>query len=486
MPPKKSSNGYKFCEPLPKGEILTDKSNKKWKLGISIGKGGFGEIYSAKPFETSSKEYQNVIKIEPHTNGPLFVEMHFYIRNCKPEEIQDFINKKKIKTFGMPLFFGSGSHDYKGEKYRFLVLEKYGTDLWKLFLGNNKQFPEVTVFQIAIQILDILEYIHSRGYVHADIKGANILLGITKETKNKQVYLLDFGLATKFSTEKEFKPNPKRAHDGTIEYLSRDAHQGVQTRRGDLEILFYNMIQWLGCTLPWEGKVSNPKTVNESKESHMDSFQKISKACFGSNNCPDVLLSYFKYLKTLQFNTEPDYEKIKKILLKGIKDAGGVLNQELVFSNKKPDKLVSNQKSTPKKRKQSENEATTKKGQKPKADSESTMPTKSSPKKLKSNSKEIEKNTANEALAGYTDAMREVLRKKKENDQAKKTKKSRRATVDIPISSEDMEDLGIKKINTKRMKTVLDTATIMEPKRSKRLFGKNSRSYNDNASDTEI
>lgn len=73
--------------------------------------------------------------------------------------------------------------------------------------------------------MEVLEYIHRRGYVHADIKGANILMGATKGTTN-QIYLVDFGLATKFTTSKEFKPNPKKAHDGTIEYLSRDAHIG--------------------------------------------------------------------------------------------------------------------------------------------------------------------------------------------------------------------------------------------------------------------
>lgn len=71
--------------------------------------------------------------------------------------------------------------------------------------------------------LDVLEYIHSKSYVHADIKGANLLLGLNKGYEN-QVYLVDFGLAARYPSE--FKPNPKKAHNGTIEYTSRDAHVG--------------------------------------------------------------------------------------------------------------------------------------------------------------------------------------------------------------------------------------------------------------------
>lgn len=62
-----------------------------------------------------------------------------------------------------------------------------------------------------------------KSYVHADIKGANLLLGIKKGLEN-QVFLVDFGLASRFVTE--YKPNPKKAHNGTIEYTSRDAHLG--------------------------------------------------------------------------------------------------------------------------------------------------------------------------------------------------------------------------------------------------------------------
>ena len=71
--------------------------------------------------------------------------------------------------------------------------------------------------------MDVLEYIHGKGYVHADIKGTNILLDTKDESK---VYLIDFGLAERYTTGKVFKKNSKKCHNGTIEYLSRDAHMG--------------------------------------------------------------------------------------------------------------------------------------------------------------------------------------------------------------------------------------------------------------------
>ena len=52
------------------------------------GVGGFGEIYLCHE-DTSRKvtdEAPLAMKIEPHENGPLFVEMNFYIRACKPDD----------------------------------------------------------------------------------------------------------------------------------------------------------------------------------------------------------------------------------------------------------------------------------------------------------------------------------------------------------------------------------------------------------------
>ena len=83
--------------------------------------------------------------------------------------------------------------------------------------------------------MDALEYIHSRGYAHADVKGSNIMLELNDEyapTKKLRAYLVDYGLAYRFRTRagvhKPFVHDERRAHEGTLEFTSRDAHEGSE------------------------------------------------------------------------------------------------------------------------------------------------------------------------------------------------------------------------------------------------------------------
>lgn len=61
--PNRKKNMHKMPEPMPLGEILTDNSKEEWELGPSIGKGGFGEIYSAKRVLSEKSNVSYVIKI---------------------------------------------------------------------------------------------------------------------------------------------------------------------------------------------------------------------------------------------------------------------------------------------------------------------------------------------------------------------------------------------------------------------------------------
>lgn len=59
--------------------ILCDIAGSQWRIGAPVGAGSFGEIYLAsndisKPVDKNNANF--VTKIEPHSNGPLFVEIH--------------------------------------------------------------------------------------------------------------------------------------------------------------------------------------------------------------------------------------------------------------------------------------------------------------------------------------------------------------------------------------------------------------------------
>nr|CAI5837999.1 unnamed protein product [Callosobruchus analis] len=161
------------------GQLITDLNGKQWKLGRSIGNGGFGEIYEAT--DDSSKDDGYVAKVEKHSNGPLFVEINCYLRIAKLDMIAKWKQENNLKYLGMPHYVSSGSHYHKGEKYRFLIMPKYKTDVECIF-QEKRVFNLKTVLTLSVQIMDVLEYIHSKGYVHCDVKAANIMLGTTIET----------------------------------------------------------------------------------------------------------------------------------------------------------------------------------------------------------------------------------------------------------------------------------------------------------------
>ena len=85
--------------------------------------------------------------------------------------------------------------------------------------------------------------------------------------------MVDYGLACRYvsdNSHKEYKEDPKRRHDGTIEFTSRDAHKGVApSRRTDLEILGYVMLKWLCNVLPWENKLNDKEYVMNAKTRHV-------------------------------------------------------------------------------------------------------------------------------------------------------------------------------------------------------------------------
>jgi len=316
--PKKTASGYRMPDHLPEGTMLTDLFKKQWTLGKSIGIGGFGEIYLAGEGQQTPKgdSAKHVVKIEPKENGPLFVEMHFYIQVGTAEHVKGW--KSPVN---LPLMRGQGSYKHKDDTYRFLVIDRFGVDLDKTFLNGKNPLAQDVIGTLAVQIMNTLEYIHSRGYTHNDVKAANLLLGLGKDSHN--IYLVDFGLCVKYikpDGHKEYKADPRKAHDGTIEYLSRDAHIGCTSRRSDLEVLCYNLFHWNTGTLPWIKALDNAVKVQGEKEK----FMAAVPANFA--HLPASTQQLFKYVKNLKFDEKPDYDKCRAMFKSEMALTGGKIN----------------------------------------------------------------------------------------------------------------------------------------------------------------
>lgn len=204
-----------------------------------------------------------------------------------------------------------------------MIIDRFGSDLQKIYEANAKRFSRKTVLQLSLRILDILEYIHEHEYVHGDIKASNLLLSCKNPD---QVYLVDYGLAYRYCPDgvhKEYREDPRRCHDGTLEFTSIDAHNGVApSRRGDLEILGYCMIQWLSGHLPWEDNLKDPKYVRDSKIRYRENIAGLMDKCFPEINKPDEIAKYMETVKSLDYVEKPRYQNLRDILLQGLKSIG--------------------------------------------------------------------------------------------------------------------------------------------------------------------
>uniref|UniRef100_A0A8C7KAB4 non-specific serine/threonine protein kinase n=1 Tax=Oncorhynchus kisutch TaxID=8019 RepID=A0A8C7KAB4_ONCKI len=214
------------------------------KLGRIIGQGGFGLIYLGRlfPYLLLFDSLISLCLQDYHVNRPLFSELN-----------------KKLDFLGIPANWGSGLAEHNRTRFRFMAMDRLVSDLQKVCERNGDKLKKHTVLQLGCVLLDVLEYIHDNEYVHADVKNANLMLGHTDPNKLSthtvcllsvvHVYLADNGLSYRYSPDgvhKENKENPKKGHNGTVEYTSIDAQNGVApSRRGNLEVLGFCLLHWL-------------------------------------------------------------------------------------------------------------------------------------------------------------------------------------------------------------------------------------------------
>jgi serine/threonine protein kinase len=160
---------------LPKGEVFAG-----YTIVRRLGTGGMGEVYLAQHPRLPRRD---ALKILP---SELTADLEFRQRFNREADLAASLYNEHIV----------GIHDrgeYEGQLWISMDYVE-GTDAAKLLRSQYPSgMPKADVVEIISAVADALDYAHSRGLLHRDVKPANILLG--DASPRRRILLADFGIA---------------------------------------------------------------------------------------------------------------------------------------------------------------------------------------------------------------------------------------------------------------------------------------------------
>ncbi|HVF29757.1 MAG TPA: protein kinase [Pyrinomonadaceae bacterium] len=177
-------------KPLSEGTVL----NNRYEIVRKIGGGGMGAVYLA-----SDNNLGGVLRAVKE-----MVQSHIE-EEQQAKAVNDFKRESMIlSTLDHPSIPTIYDYFYDADEGRFYLVMKYisGGDLSsRLRSAAEGKIDEKTATQWAIQITDVLDYLHSQPstIVYRDLKPSNIMI----DGNSGRVMLIDFGIARSISQKEE-------------------------------------------------------------------------------------------------------------------------------------------------------------------------------------------------------------------------------------------------------------------------------------------
>ncbi|OAL53546.1 kinase-like protein [Pyrenochaeta sp. DS3sAY3a] len=256
----------------------------KYQLDRRLGRGAYGEVYLGHDLDSGEEV---ALKLEYHEVDPSQLQ----------NEVE--IYKKLDQGRGIPRFYWLG---YDCE-FTIMAFELLGPSLEDLFNYCSRKFSLKTVLLLADQLISRFQYIHSKGFIHRDVKPNNLLMGIG--TQGNTVYTTDIGLAKEIEDPHRYRYTYPMV--GTPRYASINALLGKeQSPRDDMESLGYVLLYFLKGSLPWQGLKCKP----EEKEKMI---LKMKQQATGSGLFHNVPVEFKKYFELISSDKSLSYRKLRRL-----------------------------------------------------------------------------------------------------------------------------------------------------------------------------
>lgn len=265
----------------------------KYRLGRKIGEGSFGDIYLGVNIQTEEEVAIKLESVRAKHPQLLYESKIFRI-------LQGGVGIPDVHWFGV-----------EGD-FNIMVIDLLGPSLEDLFNYCGRKFSLKCVLMIADQMITRIEYMHSKNFVHRDIKPDNFLIGLGKRAD--KIYVIDYGLAKKYRDPRTGVHIPFRDNKnltGTARYTSINTHLGIEpSRRDDLEAIGYVLMYFLKGKLPWQGLQGKTKKEKYDKIMETKIATPIETLCKGY---PEEFAIYLNYCRTLRFEDRPDYNYLRRL-----------------------------------------------------------------------------------------------------------------------------------------------------------------------------
>lgn len=221
-----SANNTPMGLQLAVGTLLADR----YRIVRRVGGGGMGSVYEATDLNLANRRVAVKEMIE------MFAD-----ETARAKAIEDFKRESellaRLEHPSIPTIY---DYFFDQSRGRYYLVMKFidGGDLAVYQQQRGGRVDELTVTQWAVQICDVLDYIHSQNppLIYRDLKPANLML----DARTQRVMLVDFGIA------RFVAPTQKGVTAvGTMGYAPPELFSGKVEPRSDIYSLGATMFHLL-------------------------------------------------------------------------------------------------------------------------------------------------------------------------------------------------------------------------------------------------